>query len=258
MTPAAGTLRAQHRRLAAIGATIVALGALLYLIHNDRADELFVLGVAPSVYLLWHFHHANKYKHESTGLLIGTFALGGLFTLIAAFIEPNAPQNAGIGITFLYYLFGVAAIEETGKFLVVRFLPYRSKQFDETMDGVIFGIAAGLGFAAVENVFYAFTYGGTVALFRAFVSVPGHAFYGAIMGYYLAEAKVRGIPWLALRGLVLAILLHGIFDTLAQDTGWFALLILPVFVWFVYFAIVRKEIVNAQKEAALTHSRVPS
>ncbi len=219
------------------------------MVHNARADELFVLGVAPSFYLLWHFHHADKYKTESVTLLLATFTLGGVCALIAAVAEPNQPQNAGLALTFVYFLFGIALIEELLKFLVVRMLPYRSKLFDEAMDGVIFGITAGLGFAAVENVFYAFEYGGTVALFRAFVSVPGHAFYGAISGYYLAEAKLRRKPWLALRGLALAIVLHAVFDTLTQVTGAWAFLVTPAFVWFVYFAIVKREIAKAQSES---------
>lgn len=246
---AVDTLRARHRRMLAITIAIVVIGLFLSLAHNARADELFVLAIAPSSYLLWHFHHADKYKSESTGLLLWTFLLGGVGALFAAVVEPSQPQNVGVGLTFLYFLFGVALIEESVKFSVVRVLPYRSKQFDEAMDGVIFGIAAGLGFAAVENIFYTFTYGGGVALFRAFVSVPGHAFYGAVLGYYLGEAKVRKVPWLAIQGLALAVLLHAVFDTLAQMTGWIALFVLPAFVWFIYFALVKKEIARAQSES---------
>lgn len=235
--------------MVSIAGAIFVLGAILFTLHVDRADGLFALGVAPALYLLWHFHHADKYKKESVSLLLGTFVLGAVCAVIAAVIEPSLPQNAGLGLTFLYFLFGIALIEESAKFLVVIALPFRSKYFDEAMDGVIFGIAAGLGFAAIENIFYAFAYGGTVALFRAFVSVPGHAFYGAIMGYHLGEAKVQHKPWLAVRGLALAILLHAVFDTLAQVTGAWAFILTALFVWFVYFTIVKKEIAKAQSES---------
>ena len=188
-SPAVAALRTQHIRLALVGLGILILGAVLWAANIPRADKLFVLAVSPAVFLMWRFHHADKYKAESSWLLIGTFALGGLFTIVCAFVEPKQPANAGVVGTFVYFLFGVALFEELSKFLAVRLLAYRSKRFDETMDGVIFGIAAGLGFAAVENIFYVQEYGGTVALFRAFVSVPGHAFYGAITGYYLARAK---------------------------------------------------------------------
>ena len=248
-TPTTAATQTRHRRLAVITIVILAVGAILLATHNARADELFVLAVAPSFYLMWHFHHADKYKNESLGLLLGTFALGGFFAIVAAIIEPGQPQNAGIVVTFLYFFFGIAFIEELAKFVAVRILAYRSPHFDEAMDGVIFGIAAGLGFATVENVFYVFDYGGAVALFRAFVSVPGHAFYAAIMGYHLGEAKIRKMPWLAVRGLAIAITLHAVFDTLAQVAGGFDLILLPALVWFIYFAIVKKELAKAQSES---------
>jgi RsiW-degrading membrane proteinase PrsW (M82 family) len=248
-SPAVAALRAQHIRLALVGLGILILGAILWAANIGRADTLFVLAVAPAIFLMWRFHHADRYKAESSRLLIGTFVLGGLFTIVCAFVEPKPPANAGVVETFFYFLFGVALFEELSKFIAVRLLAYRSKLFDETMDGMIFGIAAGLGFAAVENVFYVLQYGGTVALFRAFVSVPGHAFYGAIMGYYLARAKFTKKPWLAVWGVTIAMLLHAIFDTLSQAAGLFALIVLPAFVWIVYFGVVRKEIAKCQSES---------
>lgn len=235
--------------MALVALVIFIVGAILWGAHIARADELFVLAVAPAIFLLWYFHHADKYKTESPALIIGTFALGGVFAIVCAVIEPAQPQNAGVTATFFYFLFGVAFFEELSKLISVRVLAYRSRHFDEAMDGVIFGIAAGLGFAAVENIFYVFQYGGAVALFRAFVSVPGHAFYAAVMGYYLGEAKVRKKFGLAIWGLALAMLLHALFDTLAQETGGFALLVLPAFVWIVYFGVVRKEMAKAQSES---------
>jgi protease PrsW len=248
-TPAAGALRTRHIRLALAAFAIFILGAILWAANIARADELFVLAVAPAVFMLWHFHHADKYKTESNLLLLGTFLLGGVLTIVCALVEPKEPSNAGVVGTFLYFLFGVAFIEELAKFVAVRVLAYRSKRFDETMDGVIFGIAAGLGFAAAENIFYVFHYGGAVALFRAFVSVPGHAFYGAVMGYYLGQAKINKKPWLAVWGLALAILLHAVFDTVAQLAGLFALIVLPAFVWIVYFGVVKKEMAKCQSES---------
>lgn len=242
-------LRTRHRKLSLIAIAVLAAGAVLWTIGNARADTLFVLAVAPSFFLLWRFHHADKYKTESVSLLAWTFVLGGIGALVAAFVEPSPPSNAGVAVTFLYFIFGVALIEELAKFLAVRILPYRSAQFDEAMDGVIFGITAALGFATVENVFYVFHFGGAVALFRAFVSVPGHAFYGAVMGYYLGEAKVKKRPQLALWGLALAIVIHATFDTLTQFSGTLGLIVLPLFVWFVYFAVVKKEIAKAQSES---------
>ncbi|MBV8491163.1 MAG: PrsW family intramembrane metalloprotease, partial [Candidatus Eremiobacteraeota bacterium] len=188
-------------------------------------------------------------KSEPVSLLIITFVLGGILAIVAAFVEPALPAHAGTFTVFVYFLFGVGLIEEIAKFIAVRVWVYRSFHFDEAMDGVIFGITAALGFATVENLFYVFQYGGTIGIFRAFVSVPGHAFYGAMMGYYLGEAKVQKKWWLALVGLALATALHGLFDTLSQLSGIWGLLALPALTWAIYFFIVRKEIQKAQAES---------
>jgi RsiW-degrading membrane proteinase PrsW (M82 family) len=239
----------QHRRLAAVGLVIVGIGAVAAMSGNAVADTLFVVAVAPALYIVWHFHHADKYKAESFGLLLGTFLLGCIAAAIAAVIEPQTPSTGGFWTMFLFFLVSVAFIEELVKFAAVRLFAYRSAKFDEAMDGVIFGITAAMGFAAVENVGYVFQFGGGIAIFRAFVSVPGHAFYGAIIGYYLGESKVHRNPWLVVWGLAIAIALHAVFDTLAQTSGLFALILLPALVWFIYFAIVRREIAKAQSES---------
>lgn len=245
----AKSLRNRHRRLAFTCLLIVVAGAVVWLSRNAALEALFTLAVAPPLYLVWHFHHADKYKNESFALLIGTFVLGAALAFVAAAVEPPAVPQAAAGTTFLFFLVSVALVEELAKFVAVRILPYRSAKFDEAMDGVIFGVTAALGFATIENIGYVLQYGGALGIFRAFVSVPGHAFYGAIMGYYLAESKVRRKPWLAAWGLLAAVLLHATFDALAFRAGVLALLVLPAFVWFVYFAVVKKEIAKAQRES---------
>jgi protease PrsW len=245
----------RHRRLAVTGVAVVVLGAIARLIGNLTLETLFVLAVAPSLYITWHFHHADKYKSESSALLLGTLALGASLALVAALIEWGTLPKVETthNFTFLVFLLSVGlvvgVVEESAKFAAVRVFAYRSAQFDEAMDGVVFGITAAMGFAAVENIWYVFSYGAAAALFRAFVSVPGHAFYGAIMGYYLGQAKVHHKPLLAVWGLAIAALLHGIFDALDVSIGALGLIVLPGLVWIVYFAVVKKEIAKAQSES---------
>jgi len=54
-----------------------------------------------------------------------------------------------------------------------------------------------------------------VAIMRAITAVPGHAFTGAIMGYYVGQARFRPdcrsrLIW---TGFIIAVLLHGFYDT---------------------------------------------
>jgi RsiW-degrading membrane proteinase PrsW (M82 family) len=233
---------------------MILITAIVVLAASPGPGLLLALAIAPAFFLLWHFYHADKYKHESKRLLGGTFLLGAVSVIPASFIEilfKRPPPDAGLLAVFLYFVLGVGLVEELMKFISVRIYPYRSKQFDEPMDGIVFGVAAALGFATVENILYVSEGGIWTAVFRALVSVPAHAFYGAILGFYLGEAKIRGRPLLALNGLLFAALLHGLFDTLSTviSSAVIALISLAAFVWIVYFKVVKKEIAEAEAES---------
>src|SRR5262249_31700853 len=82
-------------------------------------------------------------------------------------------------------------------------------------DGIVYGAVASLGFATYENFLYVSDYGIGVAIRRAIMSVPGHAFMGAVMGYFAGQWKFgpanhRG------RNLILAyvapVALHWLYD----------------------------------------------
>jgi RsiW-degrading membrane proteinase PrsW (M82 family) len=245
--------------LAVLAYVIVLIAVMVILIVSPREGLLFILAIAPSSFLLWHFYNADKYKHESMRLIRGTFLLGAVSVIPAYFIEiafTEPSPDAGFLAVFAYFVLCIGLVEELMKFLSVRIYAYRSKEFDEPMDGIVFGVAAALGFATVENILYVFSSGVFssdiwVAAYRAVVSVPAHAFYGAIMGFYLGEAKMRGRPLLALEGLMFAALLHGLFDTLATVTSVpiTALVTLPALVWIIYFKVVKKEIAEAEAES---------
>jgi RsiW-degrading membrane proteinase PrsW (M82 family) len=232
---------------------LVLLAVIVLAVGSGGAGLLFVVAVSPSAFLLWYFYNADKYKRESIRLLGGTFLLGGLFSIVAGVVESaysKPSSSAGIFAVFVYFLLGVGLVEEFTKFLSVRIFAYRSRHFDEPMDGIVFGVAAGLGFATIENLFYVFQNGVGIGIVRAIVCVPGHAFWGAIIGFYLGEAKVRGRPWLALYGLGIAVLLHGLFDTVATILpDVVALIAMFGIVWIVYFKVVKKEIDEAEKES---------
>ncbi|MDA4129568.1 MAG: PrsW family intramembrane metalloprotease [Thaumarchaeota archaeon] len=239
------------------GLVLFAIAIFVFLFGGASPDAelLFVLAIAPSAFLIWFFHHSDKYKHESHRLMTVTFILGAVSIIPAIFLEsilrriiPNGPD---ILTTFLFFLIGVGLVEESLKFLSVRIYAYRSPLFDEPMDGIVLGVTAALGFATIENIGYVFQFGIATAILRGLLSVPGHAFWGAIMGFYLGEAKVRKNSSIALRGLVIAIFLHGLFDTIgsAVPNGLVSLILLAAFILLIYFKVVKTEITEAEKES---------
>jgi RsiW-degrading membrane proteinase PrsW (M82 family) len=136
-----------------------------------------------------------------------------IFALPIMFLLPpiDSPILYGFVAAFL-----LAAIpEECCKLLVVRGYSLRQREFDEPMDGIVYGAVASLGFAALENVMYVFNGGLWVAGFRALTAVPAHAFFGVILGYFVGRARFEPElrRSLTLTGLILAILFHGFYDT---------------------------------------------
>jgi RsiW-degrading membrane proteinase PrsW (M82 family) len=114
----------------------------------------------------------------------------------------------------------VGLIEELTKFAAVRIKAYRSWHFNEVMDGIVYGVAASLGFATVENILYVLQSGLTTAIFRGILSVPNHAVWGGIMGFYLGLAKrdktLHGSAGnQIIKGLAIVIVLHGLYDSFA-------------------------------------------
>ncbi len=117
--------------------------------------------------------------------------------------------------------FVVAAIpEELAKLLCLRFVVWDRPEFDERMDGIVYGARAGLGFALLENVAYLMLVPGSLREYlsifvgRAVLAVPGHATWGAIMGYFAARRRLDGHGPGLWGGFGLAVGVHGCYDAL--------------------------------------------
>ena len=123
--------------------------------------------------------------------------------------------------------FIVAALVEEGiKLLTVRFYIYSKPEFDEITDGITYTITASLGFACFENILYS-TGGLATVLLRGFTAVPLHAIAAGIMGYYIGYSKFSGTNQI-IKGLFLAVLIHGLYDFFLFTNSALGYLVLPL------------------------------
>jgi len=183
---------------------------------------ILALALGPGVFWTWYFYRRDRFEPEPAALVIKIFLLGALVTLPVAFIEGffglfiASPLVMGVIVAPI--------VEECGKFQVVRRFAYRNIEFDEPMDGIVYAASAGLGLASLENVLYVFTAYmtspslavGTI-IARAIFSVPGHALFSSVWGYALGRAKFMAAEHregVVIRGLILGMVLHGIFNLL--------------------------------------------
>lgn len=176
--------------------------------------------IAPSLLLVWFFHARDAFP-EPPRVLWTTFFLGMLIVApVLLFAWPSYLLAQEIEIPLLHgfiaAFFGAAIPEEIFKLLVLWGYSMRHAEFDEPMDGIVYGATASLGFATLENVLYVSSEGGATAIMRAFTAVPGHACLGAIMGYYVGRARFcqgqRERRSLMLKALIIPTLLHGAYD----------------------------------------------
>ncbi|WP_435076972.1 PrsW family intramembrane metalloprotease [Halococcus sp. AFM35] len=188
-----------------------------------------VLSLLPALALVAYVWWTDTATAEPFSLLAVTFALGVLFAGFAAIINGVGSFLQVIpivGQVWFFYLV-VGPVEETVKWLAVRMYAYRSPRFDAVIDGAVYGAVAGLGFATIENALYitdavsnpvignVLGAGGGITPARA-IAGPGHVIYSAFAGYYLGLAKFnrdRAGP-IAVKGLLIAVLIHATYNTL--------------------------------------------
>jgi RsiW-degrading membrane proteinase PrsW (M82 family) len=186
------------------------------------------VAAAPAIFWLWYFYRRDRYEPEPKLLIIRTFILGMLVTIPVAFIEGILPVS-----DLILAIFAAPVIEELGKYLVVRRTVYPRPEFNEPMDGLVYAASAALGFATLENIVYISSAYLTSPLedvlviyaLRALLSVPGHALFSSMWGYTLGRAKfdpARGTGFIV-GGLILAMVLHGVFNLLLYSSPLFAL-----------------------------------
>ncbi|MES1224196.1 MAG: PrsW family glutamic-type intramembrane protease [Bacteroidota bacterium] len=179
---------------------------------------LLALAIAPGLVICFYIFYKDMYNPEPIMKLVISFILGALVVIPAAVIEQAATRyfDNTILSTGLFAYGVVALTEETGKFMVLRYYAYPKQSFDEPLDGIVYGIMASMGFATVENILYVSSNGFGTAIIRMFLSVPAHATFAVLMGYYAGKAKFNPNQSFALllTGLLAAIFFHGTFDFL--------------------------------------------
>jgi protease PrsW len=108
-------------------------------------------------------------------------------------------------------------------YAAVRLVVYATPEFDERMDGIVYGTVAGLGVATLANLRYVLDNGG-VALAPGVIEVTttalAQASFGGLMGYFMAQAKFEHRPvWWVPLGFTIAAVLNGLFSWLIGEVS---------------------------------------
>lgn len=207
--------------------------------------RLFIIAIIPAVIIILGMYLSDRHDREPIKLLFFTYVLGALAVIPSIIVEE-------ILITFnifpailgaFFNAFIVAGLtEEYFKRLVVLKYPFKTRYFNEKLDGIVYCVFASMGFATVENIIYVvyrYTNNPFIGLYRGIFSVPAHAIFGITMGYYLSLARfdtdLKRKRMNMRKSLYMPVIMHGIFDfILMAEIPQLTLIFVPyvIFLWW--------------------------
>ena len=177
---------------------------------------LFLLALLPEIFLCFFVYSLDHHKEPL--LLLFELFLGGIFTcllvgLFNLYFDPIQYFNQDKILLKLFYNFlYVAFIEEILKWIGTYFIGYKSKEFNENYDIILYACMISLGFALFENIFYSLNGGYVVAILRSIFAVPAHLCYGTFMGYFLLLYKKENQKKYLILSIICPMILHGFYD----------------------------------------------
>lgn len=180
-----------------------------------------LLGLAPSVFWLWFIRHKDDFEPEPRHAVLWVFALGiGSGMLVLAVrpwldgflmdIEDMRRRHAADA--FLV----TAPLEEVAKAMAFLIGASWRKHLNEPLDGIVYGTAAGLGFASFENFHYLlWTQDASLIVPRAFTATLLHVGTTGTLGFCLGMCRFQPwamLPLFSVCGLVSALGFHGLYN----------------------------------------------
>ncbi len=178
---------------------------------------LFLVAFVPSLlYMVW-MRNAEKHSREPYGTLLKVFAYGAVLSVLFAVVLEVVLQGLfHQNIERVYEYLGehptlpmlvlvcviAPFVEEMTKALGI-FRARKKRLITELENGIVYGAAAGLGFAATENLLYestAYLTDGVqafiaIAIMRSLSSALLHATASSLVGLGIARSALQGKSW---------------------------------------------------------------
>ena len=188
-----------------------------------------ILAIIPTVWWLFFFYREDQLEPEPKTKIAEVFFLALLVTyavglpLINGFYQYQLWSGINRMTSLIAHILIVGFTYMTIVYLAVRAMVYATDEFDERMDGVVYGTTAGLGVATLLNLYHIINNQG-VALGPGVIYVVttalAHASFGGLLGYFMAQAKFEHRPvWWVPLGLCVSAVLQGLFVWLINEVS---------------------------------------
>ncbi len=184
-------------------------------------------GIFPALAWLWFWLKEDS-AHPEPRRLIALAFLAGMLTVVI--VIPIQKFAAGYLSTQTAIFAAWSTIEEFAKYAIAWLVVLHRRENDEPVDAIIYMVAVALGFAGLENALFLLSpLAGDTAIqtfmtgnLRFIGATLLHVFSSAVVGVFLAYSfyKPRLVKeWYAAIGVILASLLHILFNFLILNTA---------------------------------------
>ncbi|MCC6424357.1 MAG: PrsW family intramembrane metalloprotease [Phycisphaerales bacterium] len=191
------------------------------------------LTLVPALFWLIIFYSADKLEPEPKGYVFGLFILGILLGgaiqqpiqrdiyELQRWLLPSIAGGKWIPLVGSFLLKGIVTAALT--YFAVRFTVMPTSEFDERVDGIIYGTAAALGLGVAANLAYLSEHG-TISLgvgaLQIIITSLAYASFGAIMGYFIGLIKPGGgASVLAPFGVIVTAIIQGLYEWMVMQMG---------------------------------------
>ena len=229
--------------------------------------------ILPAIIILLYVFKQDAFP-EPREIVIKTFIFGAAITIaldlfIGDFDRFSEKNLTGETYFFFDSFIRAAFLEEIFKMMIIVFYCTRKTAFDEPMDGLVYGVAASLGYAAWENIDYVLFYINEsgkivydpslyVAIVRAFSAVPLHALCGVMMGFLISQTlfEKKYNFYNLILALAVPVGIHGLWNySMSSQVVSEQIAYITAFVFFFRAIIIFKNFKKSQLNKTMFNNR---
>lgn len=187
------------------------------------------LAIVPTALWLWYFYRQDRLEPEPKTKIAAVFLLALILTdvigvrLIDQWFSLHTWSGVNRTTSFLASILIIGFTFEAIKYYTIRLTVYASDEFDERMDGIVYGTVAGLGVATLLNLRHVIDNQGVAlspGVVYAITTALAQASFGGLLGYFMAQAKFEHKPiWWVPLGVSIAAVLNGFFTWVIDEVS---------------------------------------